>query len=98
MLLFITTVKALFELALMFTLGRSVLGLLIKEPRAHNVFWQLLDRAAWPARWLTQRCLPSTMSETAITRFTLLWLALAWVAIATFKLRFCLLNGLVVCR
>lgn len=85
--------KATIELALMFVLARTVLTWWIGEQRHTNLFWQVLDRAAQPARAITRWCIWRSASPATVTALTLLWLALAWLVVTALKVRNCLLAG-----
>lgn len=97
MMTIVLLLKAVLELAVMFVLGRTVLGWLAGAQRLQNVFWRLLDSAAHPALELTRRCVWRTASPATITVLTLVWLAVVWSVLAFLKLRYCLTAGVGVC-
>ncbi len=87
-------VKGLIELAVMFILGRAVLGFLVGSNRVQNVFWQILDIAARPALALTRAVSPKVVLDRHIPLATLAWLLVAWFVVLKMKIEACLGYGL----
>ena len=94
---FLLLLKALFELALMFVVGRTILSWLVREQGPRNVFWQLLDTAARPALAITRMCLWQSASPATVTLVTLMWVGAGWAVLAVWKLRACLAAGVGAC-
>jgi len=98
MLFVIVILKSLIELALMFLIGRFVLGLLAGAKRHTNVFWQLLDVASKPAIWLTRRISPTQILDKHIPLAAVSLLMIAWVLVVIAKIDLCLQIGVSACQ
>ena len=98
MLLVIVIAKGLTELALMFLLGRMVLGWLISGRQAGNLVWQLLDIAARPALKLTRAMSPKFIADRHIPLAALGVVLVLWLLLVKIKIGYCLQGGLNSCQ
>ena len=98
MLLFIVILKSLIELSLMFIVGRFLLGLLDREKKDSNVFWQLLDVAAKPALFITRKLSPKLILDQHIPLAAASWLVVAWVIVVKQKIELCVQAGASLCQ
>ncbi len=98
MWLSIVIAKSAIELALMFTLGRVLLGALIGERRAGNVVWQVLDIAARPALRLARAVSPKFVQDRHIPLVAIVWLIVLWVVVLKLKIGMCLVAGTNICK
>jgi hypothetical protein len=98
MWLSIVIAKSAIELALMFTLGRVLLGALIGQRRAGNVVWQVLDIAARPVLRLARAASPKIVQDRHIPLVAIIWLIVLWVVVLKLKIGTCLVAGTNICR
>jgi hypothetical protein len=98
MLLLVTTVKLLAEVALLALLGRALLGWLAGARRDQNLFYRVLDIASRPvvrsARWLS----PRVVLDRHVPLVALLLTALVWLGATAAKIAVCLEIGMQACR
>ncbi|MCW5652676.1 hypothetical protein [Hydrogenophaga sp.] len=99
MLLFISALKLIAEIALLALLGQWVLGLLAGQRRDQNVFYQVLQMIGRPfvqvARLVTPR---KVVLERHLPLVAFLLLALAWFAVTAWKVSHCLQIGMELCK
>ncbi len=98
MLLAIVIAKGLSELALVFLLGRMVLGWLIGGRQAGNLVWQLLDIAASPVLRFTRVFCPKFIADGQIPLAALGMLLVLWLLLVKVKIGYCLQVGLNSCH
>jgi hypothetical protein len=98
MLLLVTTVKLLAEVALLALLGRALLGWLAGARRDQNLFYRVLDIVSRPvvrsARWLS----PRVVLDRHVPLVALLLTALVWLGATAAKIAVCLEIGMQACR
>jgi hypothetical protein len=98
MLLLVTTIKLLAEVALLALLGRALLGWLAGARRDHNLFYRVLDIVSRPvvrgARWLS----PRVVLDRHVPLVALLLTALVWLGATAAKIAVCLEIGMQACR
>lgn len=98
MLLFVSAVKLIAEIALMALLGQWLLGLLAGAKRDSNFFYKLLQVLTQPfvrvARWIS----PRIVLDRHIPLVTFLLLAFGWLAATLAKIDLCLKIGVEACR
>ena len=90
MWLTLVVVKSLIDFAVMFIVGRAVLGFLVGSKRIQHVFWQILDIAARPALAFTRAVSPKVVLDRHIPLATLAWLLVAWFVVLKMKIETCL--------
>jgi nitric oxide reductase large subunit len=88
MLLLISAIKLIAEIALLALAGQWLLGLLAGQKRDKNIFYQILQQVGRPfvqvARMVTPR--------------KVLLLAFLWIGITLFKVSHCLKIGVQLCQ
>ena len=87
MLLLISSIKLVAEIALMALLGQGVLGLLAGRRREGNIVYQLLSQVSRPFVRLTRVLTPRIVLDRhvpAVALFILFWI---WVALLVAKVR-----------
>ena len=98
MLLFVSAVKLIAEIALMALLGQGLLYLLAGEKRESNLFYQMLQVLTRPfmraARWIA----PKVVIDRHVPLVAFLLLALAWVVATLAKISLCLQIGVEACK
>ena len=97
-LLFVSAVKLIAEIALMALLGQWLLGLLAGAKRDSNFFYKLLQVLTQPfvrvARWIS----PRIVLDRHIPLVAFLLLAFGWLAATLAKIDLCLKIGVEACR
>lgn len=98
MLLFVSAIKLIAEIALLALLGQFVLGLLAGARREQNIFYQALAVVGRPfvvvARWLS----PKVVLDRHVPLVAFLLLAFMWLAATVAKIRVCLQIGVELCK
>jgi hypothetical protein len=98
MLLFVTAVKLLAEIALMSLLGQWLLGKLAGARREQNLFYQLLGIVARPAVALARRVATGPVAQRYLPLVAFLLLCVVWLAATLSKIRMCVEMGVALCR
>lgn len=98
MLLFVSSVKLVAEIALLALLGQWVLGLLAGRKRDTNVFYQLFQVLTGPfvrgARLIT----PRVVLDRHVPAVAFLLLAFTWAVATGYRIQMCLQIGVEQCR
>jgi len=99
MLLFLSAIKLICEIALMSLFGQWVLGLLAGAKRDTNIFYQLLAQIGRPfvvaARFITPR---SIVLDRHVPLVAFLVLAFAWIVVTALRIQHCLRIGVELCK
>ena len=98
MLLLVTSLKLIAEIALMALAGQWFVGLLAGCGRERNVFYKLLAVMASPFVKLVRRIAPRVVLDRHVPLATFLLLGFAWVALTATKIDLCLQSGVTACR
>ena len=98
MLLFVTALKLIAEIALMALLGRWILGLLAGARRGHNVFYQLFEVLTSPFVKLTRRLVPRLVDDRHLPLAAFILLSVLWIFCTAVKIKLCLQSGINLCR
>ncbi len=98
MLLLITAVKLVTEIALMVLLGQFVLGLLAGAGRERNVFYRLLQTAGQPFVRATRFMAPRAVLDRHVPVAAFFLLAGIWLFITLLKVQVCVQVGMEACR
>jgi len=98
MLLFVTSLKLISEIALMALAGQWVVGLLAGAHRDSNVFYKLLEAVASPFVKLVRRITPQRVLDRHVPLATFLLLSMAWFALTATKINICVQSGIDACR
>ncbi|MCY7315058.1 MAG: YggT family protein [Rubrivivax sp.] len=97
-LLFLSAVKLVCEIALMALLGRGLLAILAGDKRQSNFFYGLLSVLTRPflavARWITPRQVAD--AHVGFVAFSLL--LIIWVIVTLEKVSYCVGQDMVGCR
>lgn len=99
MLLLLTAIKTICEIALMSLAGQWVVGLLAGQRREQNFFYQLLGLLGRPfvvlARWLSPR---SIVLDRHVPLVAFLLLGFGWLAVTALRIQHCLQIGVELCK
>jgi hypothetical protein len=98
MLLAITAVKLLAEIALLALVGRWLLGLLAGAKREGNVFYQVLSIVTRPVERITRLLSPRVVLDRHIPLAAALLLLSVWVGSTLMKIQYCVEIGVQQCR
>lgn len=98
MLLSVTIIKLLAEIALLALLGRWLLGLLAGKQRESNLFYQVLGIVTRPVERLTRAISPRQVLDRHIPLAAGLLLASTWFIATLLKVQTCLQIGVALCR
>jgi hypothetical protein len=98
MLLAITAVKLLAEIALLALVGRWLLGLLAGAKREGNVFYQVLSIVTRPVERMTRLLSPRVVLDRHIPLAAALLLLSVWVGSTLMKIQYCVEIGVQQCR
>lgn len=98
MLLLITSVKLIAEIALLSLLGQWILGLLAGQKRDQNLFYQVLQVLTRPFVRLTRFITPSFVLERHLPLVAFLLLGFLWIAVTIAKINHCLKIGVQLCQ
>ncbi len=98
MLLLVSSLKLIAEIALLALAGQWVLGLLAGQRRSGNLFYQLLQTLTSPflrgARWLA----PRVVLDRHLPLVAFFLLAFMWLLATVAKINLCLQSGVNLCQ
>ena len=98
MLLLVSSVKLIAEIALLAFAGQWLLGLLAGRRRDTNFFYRLLQTLTSPfvrgARWIT----PRIVLDRHLPLVAFLLLAFTWLVATVTKINLCLQSGVNLCK
>jgi len=97
MLLTLSIVKMLAEMALLFLLGRGLLGLLVGEGRAGNPVYRVLQWLTSPVLAACGALLPRLPAK-HLPLVTAVLLLAVWLLVTGLKIRHCLSIGVALCQ
>lgn len=97
-LLFVSAVKLVAEIALLAFAGQWVLGLLAGKKRDSNLFYQLLGILTQPFVRLARLLSPSIVIDRHVPLVAFLLLGIVWVVATMGKISLCLEVGVQACR
>lgn len=98
MLLTVTAIKLLAEIALLALVGRWFLGLLAGAKREGNLFYQLLGVVTRPVERLTRLISPRVVLDRHIPLAAGMLLLSVWVISTLMKVQICVEIGVAQCR
>lgn len=98
MLLFVSAVKLVAEVALMALVGQWVLGLLAGARRDSNLFYRLFKVLTDPFVRGARRITPRAVLDRHVPLVAFLLLAFAWIFATFFRIQLCLEIGVEACR
>jgi hypothetical protein len=97
MLLLVTSIKLVAEIALLAFAGRWLLGLLAGPKRESNVFYQMLELLTRPFVRVVRAITPAVVIDRHIPLAAVALLALAWVVATMTKIDLCVRAGVQSC-
>jgi hypothetical protein len=98
MLLIVSSVKLVAEIALMALAGQFLLGLLAGAKRNDNFFYRLLQVLTNPFIKGMRRITPRVVIDRHIPLATFLLIAMVWLAVTIVKINLCLQIGVQSCQ
>jgi hypothetical protein len=98
MLLFVSAVKLVAEIALMALAGQFLLGLLAGQKRDSNLFYQLLQVLTKPFVKGMRLVTPKVVIDRHIPLAAFVALSMVWVVATITKINLCLQIGVEQCR
>ena len=98
MLLLVTTVKLIAEIALLALLGQWLLGLLAGAKRDKNIFYQILQVLGRPFVSVARLVTPKFVVERHLPLVAFLLLMFVWLAATILKIQTCLQIGVELCK
>jgi hypothetical protein len=98
MLLLVSSIKLVAEIALMAIAGRFLLGLLAGAGRDSNLFYGILDVLARPFLKVTRLLTPPVVLDRHLPLAAFLLLVLIWLLATGYKISLCLDLGMHACR
>jgi hypothetical protein len=97
-LLLVSIIKLICEVALLALAGRWLLGLLAGQKKDSNVFYQVLEILTKPfvgaARWIT----PKAIIDRHVPLVAFSLLAILWIVMVIEKVRICAQIGVELCK
>lgn len=98
MLLAVTIVKLIAEIALMALLGQWLLGLLAGAKRDKNIFYQILQMVGRPFVSVARLVTPKFVVERHLPLVAFFMLLFVWLAVTILKIKTCLQVGVELCK
>jgi hypothetical protein len=98
MLLLISTVKLIAEIALLALFGQWVLGLLAGQRKSENIFYKILQQVGSPFVKLARFVTPKFVLERHLPLVAFLILGFVWVGVTLVKVNHCLKIGVALCQ
>ena len=98
MLLLVTIIKMLAEIALLTLLGQGLLAMLAGAGRARNPVYCLLQRLTAPVLRLARAVLPRQVLDRHMPLAAVALLLLVWLISTLFKIAHCLRVGVALCQ
>jgi hypothetical protein len=98
MLLLVSAVKLLAEIALMALIGQWIIGLLAGAGREGNFFYRLLGTVTEPVVKLARLLSPRVVIDRHLPLVALALLLSSWMVATLFKIQICLEVGMQGCR
>jgi len=97
-LLLVSSVKLVAEIAVLALLGQWLLGLLAGRRRDQNFFYRLLQVLTQPFTRVVRAITPRIVLDRHVPLATFLLLALVWLVATVSKVNLCLQMGMQACR
>jgi hypothetical protein len=98
MLLLVSSIKLVAEIALMAFIGQFLLGLLIGGRRDNNMFYGVLEILTRPFVKLMRLITPSLVLDRHVPLAAFLLLVVIWIAVTGYKIKLCVDLGVQACR
>lgn len=98
MLLFLTAIKLICEVALLAFLGRGLLYVLAGASRQSNFFYQLLSVLTKPFTAVMRRLTPKLVADQHVPIAAFLLLLVVWAVVTFEKVKYCVGVNMVGCQ
>lgn len=98
MLLLLSVLKLIFEIALLCLLGQGLLYLLAGQRRERNFFFQLFQILTRPFTAIVRRITPARVADRHVPFVAFFVLLIAWAVVTFEKIRLCISVDMVGCR
>lgn len=98
MLLLVTSLKLIAEIALMALVAQWVVGLLTGARRDRNIVYKLLEVMTAPFVKLARRITPRVVLDRHVPLVAFLLLSVVWLALTATKINLCIQLGVEACR
>lgn len=98
MLVLVTTIKLIAEIALMALLGQWLLGLLAGAKRDKNIFYQILEIVGRPFVSVARFLSPKFVVERHLPLVAFFLLLFVWLGATILKIQTCLKIGVELCK
>ena len=98
MLLFVSILKLIAEIALMALFGQWILGLLAGAKRQTNLFWQILEIMGRPFVAVARAISPKVVLERHHPLVAFCLVLVTWVLVTIGKVQHCVQIGVQLCR
>lgn len=98
MLLFISAIKLVTEIALLALFGQWVLGLLAGQRKEQNIFYKILQQIGLPFVKIVRFVTPKLVLERHLPLVAFLILGFVWVGVTLAKVNHCLKIGVALCQ
>ena len=98
MLLLVTTVKLIAEIALLALLGQWLLGLLAGAKRDQNIFYQLLQILGRPFVAVARLVSPKLVVDRHLPLVAFFLLLFVWLGVTILKIQTCMQIGVELCK
>lgn len=98
MLLFVTSVKLIAEIALFALVGQGLLGLLAGQRRDTNIFYRTLQVLTGPFVRLARLLSPRIVLDRHVPLVAFLLVGFVWLAATAWKIRVCVELGVQACQ
>jgi hypothetical protein len=98
LLLLVTSLKLVAEIALLSLVGQFVLGLLAGDKRENNLVYRVFLVLTGPFVRLTRWVTPRVVLDRHVPLAAFAWLLMAWVVATLVKVDICLGLGVEACR
>ena len=98
MLLLVTTVKLIAEIALLALLGQWLLGLLAGAKRDKNIFYQILQILGRPCVAVARLVSPKLVVDRHLPLVAFFLLLFVWLGVTILKIQTCMQIGVELCK
>ncbi len=98
MLLLVTTVKLIAEIALLALLGQWLLGLLAGAKRDTNIFYQILQILGRPFVAVARLVSPKLVVDRHLPLVAFFLLLFVWLGVTILKIQTCMQIGVELCK
>jgi uncharacterized protein YggT (Ycf19 family) len=97
-LLVLSGLKLVCEIALLALVGQGVLAVLAGAKREQNFFYQALKQVTSPFTWFFRRITPRKVADAHVPWVAFFMLSVAWVVLTIEKVQHCVSVNMVGCK